>query len=141
MPLGDSFKPVHLSNACNIAGTFILTTLTNPHVHRLWRQLHFYSPFVLTRTFGVSSVLLTAHSHHRQFIDPRHIGYIAHLWETFVSQGFALGYSHWISVTLCRLPRALKPFASLRLQTACRSLRVGISGRYPIILPIEISVL
>lgn len=41
-----------------------------------------------------------------------------------------------ITVTLCRLHRA-----SDRISAACRSIRVGISGRYPVILPIELSVL
>ena len=38
-----------------------------------------------------------------------------------------------ITVTLCRLHRA-----SDRISAACRSIRVGISGRYPVILPIQI---
>ena len=83
MPLGDSFKPVHLGDTCNAAGSFILTTFTNPHAHRPRRQLHFYSSFVLTRTFRVSSVRFTAHSHHRHFIDPRRIICTPHRWGAF----------------------------------------------------------
>lgn len=85
MPLGDPFKPVHLGGTCNAAGIFILTTLTRPHAHRQRRQPHFCGSFVLTRTFRVSSVLFTAHTHHRHFIDPRHISRAIHLWTVFHS--------------------------------------------------------
>lgn len=85
MPLGDPFKPVHLGGTCNAAGIFILTTLTHPHAHRQRRQPHFCGSFVLTRTFRVLSVLFTAHTHHRHFVDPRHISRAVHLWTGFHS--------------------------------------------------------
>lgn len=85
IPLGGPFKPVRLGGACNAAGIFILTTLTRPHAHRHRRQPHFCGSFVLTRTFGASSVRSTAHSHHGYFIDPRHIGCTIHLWTAFHS--------------------------------------------------------
>jgi len=86
MPLGDTFKPVHLGGTCNAAGIFILTTFTHPHAHRHKRQPRFHGLFVLTRTFGVSSVRSTAHSHHRHFIDPRRIICTQHLCRAFVNR-------------------------------------------------------
>ena len=85
IPLGDPFKPVRLSGACNAAGSFILTTLTRPHAHRHRRQPHFCGSFVLTRTFGASSVRFTAHSHHGYFIDLRRIICTSHLRDAFLS--------------------------------------------------------
>lgn len=85
MPLGDTFKPAYFSDTYNIAGSFILTTFTRPHTHRHRRQPRFHGSFVLTRTFSVSSVHSTAHSHHRHFIDPRRIICTQHLCRTFVN--------------------------------------------------------
>ena len=133
IPLGGPFKPVHLSGTCNTAGSFILTTLTHPHTHRRRRQPHFCGSFVLTRTFRASSVRSTAHPHHGHFIDPRRIICTPHRWGAF------LGLT--VRADFRRLPRALGHSASLRLHHARRSLRAGVSGRYPIIPPVGISVL
>lgn len=84
MSLGDPFKPAHLGGTCNAAGSFILTTFTRPRAHRHKRQPHFCGSFVLTRTFRVSSVRSTAHSHHRHFIDPRRIICTSHRWDGFL---------------------------------------------------------
>ncbi len=135
MPLGDPFKPVYFDDACNIVGSFILTTFTCPHTHRLWRQPYFYDSFVLTRTFRVSSVLSTAHSHHRHFVDSRHIGCTIRLRTAFHSDITILFGQ--LSADFCELSNT----SYIAVIRACRSLRVGVSGRYPIIPPIEISVL
>lgn len=42
-----------------------------------------------------------AHSNHERFIDPRRIGYTAHLWAAFVSD-----LSAWLTASLRRLYRA-----------------------------------
>ena len=85
IPLGDTFKPAYLSDTCNIAGSFILTTFTHPHTHRHRRQPRFHGSFVLTRTFSVSSVRFSAHSRHRHFLDPRRIICTQHLCRAFVN--------------------------------------------------------
>ena len=106
IPLGDTFKPVHLGDTCNTAGTFILTTFTYPHAHRMMRQLRFHSSFVLTRTFSVSSVRFIAHSHHRYFIDSRRIICIRHLCRTFVNRISAL--LRQTSADFCELSDTLR---------------------------------
>ena len=86
MPLGDTFKPAYFGDTCNTAGTFIQTNLTYPHTRRARRQPRFHGSFVLTRTFSVSSVCSTTHSHHRHFIDPRRIICTQHLCRAFVNR-------------------------------------------------------
>lgn len=84
IPLGGPFRPVRLGGACNAAGIFILTIFTRPHAHRNQRRPHFCGPFVLTCTFRALSVLLTSHSHHGHFVDPRRIICTPHRWGTFL---------------------------------------------------------
>jgi hypothetical protein len=139
MPLGDTFKPAYSSDnerdTCNTAGSFIVTNFTRPHTRRARRQPHFCDSFVLTRTLGVSSVLLTAHSHHRHFVDPRRIICTQHLCRAFVNRLFNV-----VTANFRRLPRALGHFAYCAAN-ARRSLRAGVSGRYTVIPPVGIPVL
>ena len=71
-------------------------------------------------------------SHHRYFVDSRRVICIQYLYRTFVSR----------VATLLRQTSA----DLIELQTpaftagAGRSIREGISGRYPVILPFELSV-
>ena len=71
-------------------------------------------------------------SHHRYFVDSRRVICMQYLYRTFVSR----------VATLLRQTSA----DFIELQTpaftagAGRSIREGISGRYPVILPFELSV-
>lgn len=99
---------------------FYSTTLTP---RRVCAFLHISGLDPYIRRF----VSASAHSNHRYFIDPRPIGNTIHLWTAFVLIA-------QLTVTLSRLYRASDI-------AACRSIRVGVSGRYSIIPPIGLSVL
>jgi hypothetical protein len=70
------------------------------------RQLRFHSSFVLTRTFSVSSMRITAYSHHRYFIDSRRIICIRHLCRTFVN--FVYTLLRQTSADFCELSDTLR---------------------------------
>lgn len=118
-----------LGNACNITRCFITCKFySTSHTHKgVYAFLHIFhlDPFI--HRF----VSLLRHSHHRYFIDLRHIGNTIHLWTDFV------WVLNSITVTLCRLCRASDTCKT----NACRSIKVGVSGRYTIIPPIELLVL
>ena len=66
------------------------------------------------------------HSNHRYFIDPRHIGDTIHLWTAFV----------WLVIIQQVLRSLFADFTGLQTirvssHIACRSIREGVSGRYP----------
>ena len=121
-----------LDAACNGVWCFIVKAFTPPHLpHKFVRgrisTLERLEP--LLHRF----VSQLRHTHHRYFIDPRHIGHTIHLWTAFVAL-----FNSRKAVALCRLHRASD--TSL-LDCACRSIREGVSGRYPVIPPFGLSVL
>lgn len=74
---------------------------------------------------------LIVHSLHGQFIDPRHIGHTTHLWAAFVQVACKATRLRYLSADFTGLQTV-----SVSAYTACRSLRVGVSGRYSLIPPI-----
>ena len=120
-----------LNAACNGVWRFITKALTPPHLpHKFVRgrisTLERLEP--LLHRF----VSQLRHTHHRYFIDPRHIGCTTHLWAAF-----------HISITPC-LGSSLPTSPGFRhnlLSYACWSIREGVSGRYPVIPPFGLSVL
>ncbi len=62
-----------LYTTINSIRNFIETHFTFPHIHCIAQQWHFYHFHLQTLSFGFSSVAITPHSHHEQFIDPRRI--------------------------------------------------------------------
>lgn len=92
-------------------------TLTMISHTRAFLHDTFLDPYIrrFVRPFG--------HSHHRYFIDPRHIGDTSHLWDAFV----------WIrDLQLRSLSADFTELQTIKvsLHIACRSLRGSISGRY-----------
>lgn len=89
-----------LDAACNGVWCFIVKALTPPHLpHKFVRgrisTLERLEP--LLHRF----VSQLRHTHHRYFIDPRHIGHTIHLWTAFVAL-----FNSRKTVALCRLHRA-----------------------------------
>ena len=89
-----------LNAACNGVWCFIVKALTPPHLpHKFVRgrisTLERLEP--LLHRF----VSRLRHTHHRYFIDPRHIGHTIHLWTAFVAL-----FNSRKTVALCRLHRA-----------------------------------
>ena len=121
-----------LEQACNLLWCFITFIFTPPH----WLAINATSTFLCRH--GIDPYIrgfrqsVVDNSHHRYFVDSRRVICIQYLYRTFVSR----------VATLLRQTSA----DFIELQTpaftagAGRSIREGISGRYPIILPFELSV-
>jgi hypothetical protein len=78
-----------LDAACNGIRYFIWTSFTLPHMQSRRITAHFYTardldPYI--RRF----VRYLYHSHHRYFVDPRHMDYTTHLWVDFVIMPFII---------------------------------------------------
>lgn len=108
-----AFTPPHLPH--NLVGyTFLCSQRLEPLLHRFVSQLR--------------------HTHHRYFIDPRHIGHTIHLWTAFVGL-FSSTAIRWLSADFTEL------LTRLECKRASRSIREGVSRRYPIVPPFGLPVL
>ena len=89
--LGACFEPVSLIVPLTLYGfsykQFLLSHTNSPFE---WIHISMYCAFRPVRSQVRQSFY--GHSHHSYFIDPRHIGNISHLWDTFHSI-ICLGYS------------------------------------------------
>ena len=134
--LGSSSKPVfsfrHI--ACNDIWIFITTILTHPQTPPLWWELPL-GKFKRLDLYIRKYVSALVYTFSPCVFDTRHIGSTVHLWTAFVSdmKDQSYGYSLPTSPSFWQ-------WNSL-IFIANRSISVGISGRYPVILPIRLSVL
>ena len=143
IPLGACSKPVSLDAPVTHHGVSYERFLLHHTNCDSNTSMHFcmlldIDPYI--RKF-VSPV---GHSHHGYFIDPRPIGYTAHLWATFLSTALCHdAFQHLrfsVRAALSRLHRASDIY-SFRFWYASRRIREGVSGRYPFIPPFGLPVL
>lgn len=133
IPLGASSKPVSSSCAYNTIGNFITTKFYFSPTYVRIRTTTFLSlrsldPYILR---FVSS-LLKLHTHHRYFLDLRHIGNTMHLCTVF----------HSIICLGCSLPTSAGFKQKDEYTSFCLpQSQGGVSRRYSIIPPLGISVL
>lgn len=134
---------VHISLGVRYSPVSLTVPVTQYGVSYFRFLLHRTDPHLSVRTFLYGKHLdpyirgfrqsVVDNSHHRYFVDSRRVICIQYLYRTFVSR----------VATLLRQTSA----DFIELQTpaftagAGRSIREGISGRYPVILPFELSVL
>ena len=133
---------VHISLGVRYSPVSLTVPVTQYGVSYFRFLLHRTDPHLSVRTFLYGKHLdpyirgfrqsVVDNSHHRYFVDSRRVICIQYLYRTFVSR----------VATLLRQTSA----DFIELQTpaftagAGRSIREGISGRYPVILPFELSV-
>lgn len=133
---------VHISLGVRYSPVSLTVPVTQYGVSYFRFLLHRTDPHLSVRTFLYGKHLdpyirgfrqsVVDNSHHRYFVDSRRVICIQYLYRTFVSH----------VATLLRQTSA----DFIELQTpaftagASRSIREGISGRYPVILPFELSV-
>ena len=130
--LGALLWSWQLGSACNTARYFISENFTLPHCRCSLTACTFLCSRIIDpyiRRF----VRCFHHSHHIYFIDPRHIGSTIHLWTAFV-ENFHFPYG-------CSLPTSPSFWQNQFPNNASRSIRGGVSRRYPIIPPLGLSVL
>jgi len=109
---------------------FYSTTLTA--ISRAYTFLH--SPFIDPYFHGFVSPSLD-HSHHRYFIAPRRVVYTQHLCRAFVS------YVCAVSRCYGKFPPTSPSFWPSNFHSnASRSIRGSVSGRYPVIPLLGLSV-
>ena len=133
---------VHISLGVRYSPVSLTVPVTQYGVSYFRFLLHRTDPHLSVRTFLYGKHLdpyirgfrqsVVDNSHHRYFVDSRRVICIQYLYRTFVSR----------VATLLRQTSA----DFIELQTpaftagAGRSIGEGISGRYPVILPFELSV-
>lgn len=138
----SAFLSVHISLGVRYSPVSLTVPVTQYGVSYFRFLLHRTDPHLSVRTFLYGKHLdpyirgfrqsVVDNSHHRYFVDSRRVICIQYLYRTFVSR----------VATLLRQTSA----DFIELQTpaftagAGRSIREGISGRYPVILPFELSV-
>lgn len=133
---------VHISLGVRYSPVSLIVPVTQYGISYFRFLLYRTDPHLSVRTFLYGKHLdpyirgfrqsISDNSHHRYFIDSRRVICIQYLYRTFVSR----------VATLLRQTSA--DFIELQTLTftvrAGRSIREGISGRYPIIQPFELSV-
>lgn len=116
-----------LAAACNGTRSFLGTGCTQPHWPPLSGALHFYSfPY---RSVNSKIRQCFTHTGHSYFIDIP--AYQIHN----LPPGYFRGLCFILTVSFSCLQRASHS-PSISGFSACRSINVGVSGRYPIIPPI-----
>lgn len=124
-----------LDVACNNIRYFINGSFTLPHIPAKFGVCTFLCINGLDLLHRVFVRGYFPHTHHRRFIDLRHIGSTIHLWTAFVQ-------AYIFPVYGCSLPTSPSFLRhSYYTLSASRSIKAGISGRYSIIPPVGISVL
>ena len=134
--LGSSSKPVFSFHhiACNDIWIFITTILTHPQTPHLWWELPL-GKFKRLDLYIRKYVSALVYTFSPCVFDTRHIGSTVHLWTAFVSDMKYQSYDYSLPTS-----PSFWQWNSL-IFIANRSISVGISGRYPVILPIRLSVL
>lgn len=120
-----------LASACNTVRYFITSIFTLPHIPRRFTVMTFLPYHALDSYTRLFVCCFTSYPHHRQFIDLRHIGHTIHLWTAFDNLMFRCLSADF---------NELRTYSVLYTAFARRSIKGSVSGRYPIIPLLGISV-